>query len=183
MHGVAIHIVGENGVDLPVGEVGAIYIEHHNGTRSEYFKDPDKTASMRLGDWVTLGDVGYLDDDGCLFLRDRDVDLIISGGVNVYPAEVESVLLASDLVLDTAVIGVPDDEWGEKVLALVELVAGVDDRDQARRQLLDFCDGRLARFKRPRQIEFVDDLPRLPSGKVQKRLLREPYWAAAERSI
>lgn len=183
IHGVTLHIVGDDGQELPPGEVGAIYIENRNGARAEYYKDPENTASMRMGDWVTLGDVGYVDDDGCLFLRDRTVDMIISGGVNIYPAEIESVLLACDLVLDVAVIGVPDEEWGERVLAIVQPRDGIEPSDETERALLEHCEGRLARFKLPRQIEFVDELPRLPNGKVQKRVLREPYWDAAGRAI
>jgi long-chain acyl-CoA synthetase len=181
--GVNVHIIDERGDECPVGVSGAIYIDNPNAHRAEYFKDPDKTAAMHRGRWVTLGDVGYLDADGCLFLRDRSVDMVISGGVNIYPAEIESVLLESDLVLDVAVIGVPDDEWGESVLAIVELVDGIEPTEETGRLLIQFCDGRLARFKQPRRIEFVDHLPRLPNGKIQKRTLREPYWHGTDRAI
>lgn len=183
IRGVTVHILDENNEERPVGEPGTIYIENANGARTEYFKDPDKTAEMRRGDWVTLGDVGYLDADGFLFLRDRTVDMVISGGVNIYPAEIESVLLECSLVVDAAVIGVPDDEWGESVLAIVELVEGVEPTEETKRDLMEFCDGRLARFKQPRAFDFVERLPRLPNGKIQKRTLRQPYWEATERAI
>lgn len=183
IHGVTLHIVDENGNELPPGEVGTIYVENSSQPRAEYFKDPDKTASMRLGDWVTLGDMGLLDEDGYLFLRDRAVDMVISGGVNIYPAEIESVLLESELVGDVAVIGVPDDEWGESVLAIVQPADGVAPDDATAEALLAHCDGRLARFKMPRRIEFVDGLPRLPSGKVQKRVLRDERWRESGREI
>jgi long-chain acyl-CoA synthetase len=118
IRGVTVHILDDDGNECPPGTSGAIYIESHAGARAEYFKDPEKTASMRRGDLVTLGDVGYLDEDGYLFLNDRKVDMVISGGVNIYPAEIESVLLQSPLVADVAVIGVPDEEWGEQVMAV-----------------------------------------------------------------
>jgi len=183
LHGVTLHILDAEGNECPVGEVGTIFVENANGPSSEYFKDPEKTASMRHGQWVTLGDMGFVDDDGDLFLRDRMVDMVISGGVNIYPAEIESVLLESDLVVDVAVIGIPDDEWGESVLALVELAEGVEPDARAVQCLADHCETRLARFKRPKRIEFTSNLPRLPNGKVQKRVLREPYWRDADRSI
>lgn len=183
IHGVTLHILDDAGAECGPGEVGAIYIENENGPTAEYFKDPDKTADMRKGEWVTLGDVGFLDDDGYLFLRDRTVDMVISGGVNIYPAEIESVLLECELVADVAVIGVPDDEWGESVLAIVELADGIAPDQTTERAVIEFCDGRLARFKTPRRVDFVEDLPRLPNGKVQKRTLRIPYWDHVERAI
>jgi long-chain acyl-CoA synthetase len=183
IHGVTLHIVDENGHELSAGEVGTIYVENASQPHAEYFKDPEKTAGMRLGNWVTLGDMGLVDDDGFLFLRDRAVDMVISGGVNIYPAEIESVLLESDLVGDVAVIGVPDEEWGESVLAIVEPAEGVAPNEATVECLLAHCEGRLARFKMPRRVEFVTSLPRLPSGKVQKRVLRDARWHDAGREI
>jgi long-chain acyl-CoA synthetase len=132
---------------------------------------------------ITLGDVGYLDDDGFLFLRDRKIDLIISGGVNIYPAEVEAALLADPDVADVAVIGVPDDEWGEQVKAIVEPRAGVPASAETAAAIIERCRARIATFKCPRSVEFVDVLPRLPNGKVEKRRLRDAYWAARESAI
>lgn len=183
IHGVTLHILDDDGNPCPTGEAGTIYIEHAGGNRAEYFKDPEKTRQMRRGDLVTLGDVGYVDDDGFLFLRDRKIDMIISGGVNIYPAEIEAVLLQCDLVADVAVIGVPDDDWGERVLAIVEPAAGVAASAATEELIASFCDGRIARFKRPREIEFVERLPRLPNGKIEKRRLREPYWRDRAQAI
>ena len=183
IHGVTVHILDENGDELPPGEVGEIWIESAQARSTEYFNDATKTARMRRDDMVTLGDVGYLDENGLLFLRDRVVDMIISGGVNIYPAEIESVLLACPLVGDAAVIGIPDEEWGEQVLAIVEPAAGVAADDDTANALRGFCEQRLARFKLPRRIDFVDALPRLPNGKIQKRTLRSPYWEGRGRVI
>ncbi len=183
IHGVTLHILDDDGNECPVGEAGAIYVEHAMATGMEYFKDPDKTRSMRRGNLVTLGDVGYLDEDGYLFLRDRKVDMVISGGVNIYPAEVEAVLLQCELVGDAAVIGVPDEELGEIVLAIVEPAALSSDPATTEQAILDFCEDRLARFKHPRRIDLVEQLPRLPNGKIEKRRLREPYWEGHDRRI
>jgi long-chain acyl-CoA synthetase len=183
IHGVTVHIVGDDGEELPPGATGTIYIENRNAPIAEYFKDPEKTSRMRRGDWVTLGDVGLLDEDGFLFLRDRSVDMIISAGVNIYPAEVEGALLECPLVGDAAVIGVPDEDRGESVMAIVELADGVDPGEATTAAILDHCRERIARFKVPRRVEVVDRLPRLPSGKLQKRLLRAPYWEGQDRMI
>ena len=183
IRGVTLHILDDDGNECPVGVAGAIYVEHAMATGMEYFKDPDKTRSMRRGNLVTLGDVGYLDEDGFLFLRDRKVDMVISGGVNIYPAEVEAVLLQCDLVGDAAVIGVPDEELGEIVLAIVEPAVPASDGDETAVAILDFCNDRLARFKHPRRVELVERLPRLPNGKIEKRRLREPYWEGHKRRI
>jgi long-chain acyl-CoA synthetase len=138
---------------------------------------------MRRGRMITLGDIGYLDDDGFLFLRDRKIDLIISGGVNIYPAEVEAALLADPDVADVAVIGVPDDDWGEQVKAIVELRPGMPASAETAGAIIERCRARIAPFKCPRSVEFVDVLPRLPNGKVEKRRLRDVYWAARESAI
>jgi len=183
IHGITLHIVGDDGQECRPGEPGTIYVENANAPSVEYFKDPEKTRGMRRGSWVTLGDIGHLDEDGFLFLRDRAVDMIISGGINIYPAEVESALLESELVADVAVIGGPDDEWGEQVVAIIELAPGVPGDAATVATLLEHCAKQLARFKLPRRIDFVPDLPRLPSGKVQKRVLRAPYWEGTDRSI
>ncbi len=183
IHGVTVHVVGEDDVECGPGETGTIYIENRNAPVAEYFKDPEKTTRMRRGDWVTLGDVGLLDEDGYLFLKDRSVDMIISAGVNIYPAEVESALLECPLVGDAAVIGVPDEDRGESVLAIVELAEGVEPGDATTAAILEHCAGRVARFKMPRRIDVVEHLPRLPSGKLQKRVLRAPYWEGHDRSI
>ncbi|HXZ63294.1 MAG TPA: acyl-CoA synthetase [Streptosporangiaceae bacterium] len=168
--GAAVHIVGDDGAELPAGQDGLIYFESQT---FEYHNDPAKTASARDDrGWSTLGDIGHLDEEGYLYLSDRRTDLIISGGVNIYPAEVEAVLIGHPAVDDVAVIGVPDPEMGQLVLAIVQLSdEGTGSPDLAA-ELIEHCRARLASFKCPRSIEFVADLPRLPTGKLLRRQLR-----------
>jgi long-chain acyl-CoA synthetase len=160
---------------LGPGEIGTVYLKAPAVGRFDYFGDEDKTRSSYRGDHYTMGDVGYLDEDGYLFLTDRSADLIISGGVNVYPAEVEAELLGHPAVGDAAVIGVPDPDWGETVVAVVELRDGIDGSDDLARQLIDHCRAGLAHFKCPRRVDFTDELPRTDSGKLYKRRLRDRY--------
>jgi long-chain acyl-CoA synthetase len=175
-----IRVFDADGEDLPPGEPGTIFLRAPKEGRFDYFKDPGKTEGSYRGDYFTLGDVGYLDEDGYLFLTDRSADLIISGGVNIYPAEVEAELLAHPAVGDAAVIGVPDDDWGESVLAVVELREGLGPSDALAEELVEHCRTRLAHYKCPRRVEFVDALPRADSGKLYKRRLRDEYRARAE---
>jgi long-chain acyl-CoA synthetase len=175
-----IRILGPDGEDQPAGEPGTIYLRAPREGRFDYYKDPDKTAGSYKGDYYTLGDVGYLDEDGFLFLTDRSADLIISGGVNIYPAEVEAELLAHPAVGDAAVIGVPDPDWGESVLAVVEVNEGRKGDDALAAELIEHCRSRLAHYKCPRRVDFVDTLPRADSGKLYKRRLRDEYRARAE---
>ena len=177
-----VRILDPHGAPLPTGEAGLVYIKAPEAGRFEYFNDAGKTASTYRGDYFSLGDVGYLDPDGYLYLTDRSANLIISGGVNIYPAEVDAVLLEHPDVGDAATIGLPDDEWGESVLAVVEPAAGVTADDALRADLLEFCRERLAHFKCPRRVEFVDELPRHDNGKIYKRLLRDRYRAAGMAS-
>jgi len=179
-----IVIMDDEGNILPPREVGTVYSTTMGREPFEYYKDPEKTAKSRRGEWRTVGDVGYLDEDGYLFLSDRKSDMIISGGVNIYPAEIESVLITHPKVADVAVFGVPNAEWGEEVKAVVELLPGATtDADTIRADILAFLDGRIARYKLPRSIDFVEALPRDPNGKLYKRRLREPYWAGQQRAI
>ena len=182
IHGVTVRILDAHGHELPAGQVGEIWIESAAGP-SEYYKDREKTSQMRRGRMVTLGDVGYLDEDGYLFLRDRRIDLIISGGANIYPAEVEAALLEDPLIADVAVIGIPDEEWGEQVKAVVELRPGTAPGPSAEAEIIDRCRARIAHYKCPRSVDFIEHLPRLPNGKVEKRRLREPYWAGRDAAI
>jgi long-chain acyl-CoA synthetase len=181
--GATVEVIDDDGERCPPGVPGSIYIGSSRQTTAEYFKDAEKSASIRRGSMVTLGDVGYFDEDGFLFLCDRKIDMIITGSVNVYPAEVEACLLGHDAVVDVAVIGVPDDEWGESVKAIVEVQAGRHADDELAAALVAHCREHIARFKCPRSIDFVPHLPRLPNGKIEKRRLREPYWTGLERSI
>jgi long-chain acyl-CoA synthetase len=174
-----VRILDADGSPLSAGGVGVIYIKAPASGRFEYFNDADKTASTYRGDYFSVGDVGYLDDDGYLYLTDRSANLIISGGVNIYPAEIDAVLLEHPAVGDAATIGVPDDEWGESVLAVIEAAPGVLADDALAAELLEFCRERLAHFKCPRSVAFVDDLPRHDNGKIYKRLLRDRYRATS----
>jgi long-chain acyl-CoA synthetase len=165
----------EAGVELPPNEIGLMWLRPPEGGRFEYYKDPAKTSSSYRGDYFTLGDVGRMDEEGYFYLTDRSANLIISGGVNIYPAEVDDVLLQHPAVADAATIGVPDAEWGESVLSVVELQAGVSGSDELVTELISFCRSRLAHFKCPRSIDFVSTLPRQDNGKIYKRVLREQY--------
>jgi long-chain acyl-CoA synthetase len=167
--GLTLKIADEEGGELPPGEVGSIYISAFTNLRFGYHNDQEKTDKAWKDDFFTVGDLGWLDEDGYLFIADRRTDLILSGGVNVYPAEVETALAEDPDVVDAAVFGLPDDRMGQRVHAVVELRAGVD-RDAE--VLLERLAERLADFKRPRTIEFVDVLPREENGKVMKARLR-----------
>ncbi|HEV3213346.1 MAG TPA: acyl-CoA synthetase [Acidimicrobiales bacterium] len=174
--GCTIHIVGDDGAELAVGETGVVYFE--STRRFEYLNDPAKTASITESHgWRTLGDVGRLDADGYLYLTDRATFMIISGGVNIYPQEIENVLVMHPSVSDVAVFGIPNDEFGEEVKAVVQPASGVAADDELRAALVAFAREHLAGFKVPRSIDFVDELPRDPAGKLFKRHLRDPYWA------
>jgi long-chain acyl-CoA synthetase len=169
------HIVGPDGEELPPGEEGVVYFA--GGRPFEYHNDPDKTASVTNDrGWRTLGDIGRLDEDGYLYLTDRQAHMIISGGVNVYPQEAENVLAGHPEVADVAVIGVPDAEMGEAVKAVVQPVDGAAAGAELEADLLAHCRGELATYECPRSVDFVDELPRDPNGKLYKRLLRERYW-------
>jgi long-chain acyl-CoA synthetase len=171
----AVHILDEHDNEVPTGTEGQVWFE--TGSTFEYHGDPEKTASAynRRG-WGTLGDVGRVDDDGYLYLTDRVSNMIISGGVNIYPREVEDALIAHPAVLDVAVLGVPDAEMGESVRAVVQLERESDDHSSSAheataRELIAFCRDRIAHFKCPTSVAFVETLPRLPTGKVARRLL------------
>ena len=179
--GTTLSILDDDGNECPTGVAGTIYLKTPFGA-PEYHNDPEKTAAVRHGELFTLGDVGYLDEDGWLFLCDRKIDMIISGGVNIYPAEIEAVLLGHPKVGDVAVIGVPNSEWGEEVKAVVEPAAGVTGDPALEAELIEFCRERLAKFKCPRSVDFRE-LPRYMSGKLYKRVVREAYWKDAGRAI
>jgi long-chain acyl-CoA synthetase len=177
-----IVILDDEGNELGPNQVGTVYMAMQTGD-FEYHKDPEKTASQRRGRFFTVGDMGYLDEDGYLFLCDRKTDMIISGGVNIYPAEIEAVLLTHPKVADAAVFGVPNAEWGEEVKAVVEPASDVEPSPALAQELIEFCKGRLARFKLPKSVDFVEEMPRDPNGKLYKRKLRDPYWEGRDRAI
>jgi long-chain acyl-CoA synthetase len=173
------HVCDKNGADLPTGEVGTIYFER-DSLVFEYHNDPEKTREAQHPQhpsWITTGDVGYLDEDGYLFLTDRDSFLIISGGVNIYPQEIENLLLDHPSVLDAGVIGMPDPELGEIVTAVVLPTPGVDGDAELSKQLLGYLGEHLAKYKLPREILYGYDLPRTPTGKLVKRQLKEQILA------
>ncbi|MFU8817792.1 MAG: AMP-binding protein [Pseudomonadales bacterium] len=176
-------ILDDQGEDVTQGQVGTIYFRAPEVGRFEYFKAQEKTDDSYRGDWYTLGDMGYLDADGFLFLTGRSAETIISGGVNVYPQEIDSALLQHPAVLDLCTVGVPNDEWGEEVKTVVQLKPEVQASDQLAEDIIAFARARLPGFKCPRSVDFVTDLPRLPSGKIQRRLVRDRYWQGRERKI
>jgi len=181
---VAIEIIGDDGEVLPAGEVGTVYVRNLIGGDFAYHGAPDKTAEAHRGPGVmTVGDVGYLDEDGYLFLCDRKIDMIISGGVNIYPAEIEAVLLNHPAVLDAAVFGVPHDEFGEEVKAVVQPAPGHEPSPELAADVIAHARAHLAGYKVPRSIDFTAEFPRTETGKLLKRDLRDPYWAGRERAI
>jgi long-chain acyl-CoA synthetase len=180
-----VHIVGDDGQEVHAGESGTIYFE--GGSSFEYHNDPEKTAGSRHPQgWSTLGDVGYLDEDNYLYLTDRKAYMIISGGVNIYPQEAENVLTMHPDVVDVAVFGVPNEDFGEEVKAVVQprqMPANLDDAASLSAELIRYCREHLADVKCPRSVDFREELPRHPTGKLYKRLLKDEYWQAAGRAI
>jgi long-chain acyl-CoA synthetase len=180
--GADIRILDDAGEIAPTGQPGTVYMAL--GQQSfEYHGDKKKTADNRRDGYFTVGDVGYLDDEGYLFLCDRKIDMIISGGANIYPAEIESVLLMHPKIGDAAVFGIPDEDWGEQVKAVVEPAEGVAAGPELAREIHAFCQQRLAKYKCPKSIDFIATMPRDPNGKLYKRKLRDPYWQGRERAI
>ncbi len=176
-----VHILDDDGRELPAGEVGTVYFS--GGAAFEYHKSDDKTAQSRLGDKATVGDVGYLDAEGYLYLTDRKANMIICGGVNVYPQETENVLVMHPAVADVAVIGVPNEDLGEEVKAVVEPVDFASAGAQLERELIAWCRERMSHIKCPKSIDFERRLPRSDAGKLFKRTLRARYWQGRDSSI
>jgi len=176
-------ILDDEGTPQPTGTSGTVWFK--GATNFEYFNDPDKTKESRdeTGEASTVGDVGYLDDDGYLYLTDRKTYMIISGGVNIYPQETENLLITHPKVMDAAVIGVPNDDLGEEVKAVVQPAEGLETGPELERELIAFCREHLAHYKCPRSVDFEAELPRLPTGKLYKRLLRDRYWEGHTSSI
>jgi acyl-CoA synthetase (AMP-forming)/AMP-acid ligase II len=180
MFGAEIDVVDPLGQPVPVGQIGEV-VYRGSGVMRGYWRRPEDTAAViRDGGWFHTGDAGSVDADGFLYIRDRVKDMIVSGGENIYPAELEGVLAGHPAVADVAVIGVPDDQWGEAVKAIVVIRPGAELTDT---ELIDWSRERLAGFKRPRSVDFTDEIPRNPSGKILKRELREPHWAGRTRQV
>ncbi len=178
---VALRVVDpDTGSDSALGEVGEVWTRSPYNMAGYWGKPEETSATLDANGWLRTGDAGYFDADGYLYLHDRIKDMVVSGGENVYPAEVENVLLSYPAIVDAAVIGVPDAKWGETVKAIVVLAPG-DTLDEA--GVIEHCRGVLAHYKCPTSVEAIDTLPRNPSGKILKRELRAPYWAGKERSI
>lgn len=179
-----IHICDDEGNELPIGEAGTIYFETQ-GPQFEYYNDAEKTADSRHpnGYWTTLGDVGRIDDEGYLYLTDRKAFMIISGGVNIYPQEAENLLVMHPKVADVAVIGVPNEEFGEEVKAVVQPVNWSDAGPDLEQELIAFCRKELSAIKCPRSVDFDKELPRHPTGKLYKRLVRDRYWGKKDSKI
>lgn len=173
--GCRIHILNDDGEELPPGEAGGVYFE--GGASFEYLHDGEKTqASQSKQGWTTLGDIGYLDDEGYLYLTDRKSFTIISGGVNIYPQEAENVLITHPSVIDVAVFGIPNEEFGEEVKAVVQPADMSQAGPELEAQLIAYARGQLSHIKCPRSVDFMAELPRHPTGKLYKRLLKDTYW-------
>jgi long-chain acyl-CoA synthetase len=177
-----IRILDDEGNDRPTGEPGTVYMALGQA-EFEYHKDKEKTAAHRRAGFFTVGDIGYLNEQRYLFLCDRKIDMIIAGGVNIYPSEIEGELLKHPKVGDVAVFGIPNEDWGEEVKAVIEPAPGVQAGPQLADEILAFCAKNLAKYKTPRSIDFIDTMPRDPNGKLYKRKLRDPYWEGRSRAI
>jgi len=175
-----LHIVDENGKEVPPGEPGLIYFGE--GQEFEYHGDPEKTETSRSPEgWSTMGDIGYVDEEGYLYLTDRQANMIISGGVNIYPQEAENVLIMHPEISDVAVFGIPNSEFGEEVKGVVQLKDPTKANPEMKRELIEFCQSKLAKIKCPRSIDFDENLPRTPTGKLLKRLIKDRYWEGKKR--
>lgn len=176
-------ILDEAGNECPPNVAGTIYHQLPPGGGFTYYKDEKKTQASRVGDYFTMGDMGYFDDDGYLFLTGRSAETIISGGVNIYPQEVDNALIQHEAVADSATVGVPHDEWGEQVKAVILLKPGYEPSDLLADEILSFARDSLPGFKVPRSLDFVTSLPRSEAGKIQRNKVRAPYWEGRARQI
>ena len=175
-------IFDDDNNELGPNQTGGIYFRSP-ANRFSYFNDEEKTNNNYVGDFFTLGDIGHIDEDGYLFLTGRSSECIISGGVNIYPAEIDNRLSEHPAVADSCAVGVPSDQWGEDVKSVVQLKAGFSADEAMKADLDKFARDALATYKCPKSFDFVSELPRLPSGKVQRKKVREPYWAGRDKSI
>ena len=178
-----VKIMDEDGNELPAGQAGLIYHETQKLNPFSYYKDDKKTAASHRGDFFTLGDIGYFDEDDYLFLTGRSAEIIISGGVNVYPQEVDNEIIKHPAVEDVCTIGVPNKEWGEEVKSVVLLKPGVAASEALKQEIIDFVRPHLAGFKVPRSIDFVAELPRSAAGKIKRGDVRKPFWEGRKVQI
>lgn len=178
--GNKIRLLDDNGYDVPAGQVGELYVKQDNRWFKEYYKNPEATSKAFRGEWMTVGDMARMDEEGYYSIVDRKNDMLISGGENVYPVEIEEVMSKHLKIAQVAVIGVPDDKWGEAVKALIILKK---DETATEKEIIDWCRERLAGYKIPKSVEFRDSFPISPIGKIIKRELRAPYWAGREAAI
>ena len=179
---VEVRVADENDATLPPGEAGEVLVRG-DSVMPGYWRNPEATAAALANGWLHTGDVGAMDEDGFLTLKDRSKDVIISGGVNIYPAEVDALLLTHPAVADVATIGVPDGDMGESVRSVVELKPDRDASEALARELVEFCRERLAHYKCPRGVDFTESLPRHDTGKIYRRLVRDQYWQGRDRRI
>jgi len=179
-----VYVCGDDGEELPLGQDGVVYFGAPPGTPTfEYNNDPEKTRqTFNAHGWSTLWDVGHLDDEGYLYLTDRKLFMIVSGGVNIYPQEIEDVLVLHPAVADVAVFGIPEPDMGEEVKAVVQPAPGVEATPQLAGEIMAFCRDRLSHYKCPRTVDFTDELPRGENGKLYKKQLRDAYWARSAPS-
>jgi long-chain acyl-CoA synthetase len=182
-HRDAAKILDETGEECPPGVPGAIYLSLNDQGGFAYYKDDAKTEAGRRAGYFTMGDVGYLDADDWLFLTGRSAETIIAGGVNIYPQEIDNELIKHPAVEDSCTVGVPHEEWGEEVRAVIQLKAGIQPSDHLKREILDYAARVVAKYKIPRGVDFVDALPRSEAGKIQRNKVRAPYWEGRDRAI
>lgn len=182
-HKDAAKILDENGQECAPGVAGAIYLSLKDQGGFTYYKDDAKTDAGRRDGYFTMGDVGYLDEDDWLFLTGRSAETIIAGGVNIYPQEIDNELIKHPAVEDSCTVGVPHDEWGEEVRAVIQLKPGVAPSEELKREILDYAARMVAKYKVPRGVDFVETLPRNEAGKIQRNKVRAPYWEGRARAI
>ena len=177
--GVDIRILDQEGSECKQGDVGEIQIKSDVVLKG-YWKRDEANAESIVDEWFYTGDAGFFDEDGFLFIHDRVKDMIISGGENIYPAEVENALMSHPDIIDAAVVGVPDDKWGETVKAFVTLS---EDKDHSEADIISYSKEQIASYKCPTSVDFINDIPRNPSGKILRRVLREPFWEEKGRNV
>jgi len=179
LEGVELKVVDDNGNSLPTGEIGEVVTKSELNMKG-YWNRPEATEEAIVNGWFYSGDAGYFDEEGYLFIHDRVKDMIVSGGENIYPAEVENALMSHDLILDAAVIGIPDKKWGETVKGYVVLAPEIKLSED---EIISYVRTQIAGYKCPRSINFIEALPRNPSGKILRRELRDPYWEGIDRKV